>query len=503
MNIKRAKQEIKNSIEAYLAKDEFGEYRIPAIRQRPILLIGPPGIGKTQIMEQIAKECRIGLVAYTITHHTRQSAVGLPFIKEKVYGGETFSVTEYTMSEIIASVYEKMEKTELKEGILFIDEINCVSETLAPTMLQFLQGKTFGNQKVPEGWVFVTAGNPPEYNKSVREFDVVTMDRIKRIDVAADFEVWKEYAYRQGIHPAVISYLELRKKNFYNIENTVDGKIFATARGWEDLSQLIQVYELLGKTVDRDVVYRYIQHRMIAKDFANYLELYYKYKEDYSIEDILCGVWNRNTIQKIKTAPLDEHLSIVSLLNGKLGELFSECYFTDTFVTKLYEYMIEYRERQQEMTVDEILKKAVKEQDALKKAELLTRNDAIVWKRVIAFLEQAVQEAKKEILSNTDAYEIVKVLFENETEKLESRTEETSAVLQNVFDFLEEAFGESQEMVAFITELNANYYSIWFIQENGSDQYYRHNKGLLFDERQKMLVGQMDEMENLLNRGIR
>ena len=92
MDIKRAKQEIKDSIEAYLAKDEFGEYLIPAIRQRPILLMGAPGIGKTQIMEQIARECKVGLVSYTITHHTRQSAVGLPFIKEKTFGQETFSV---------------------------------------------------------------------------------------------------------------------------------------------------------------------------------------------------------------------------------------------------------------------------------------------------------------------------------------------------------------------------------------------------------------------------
>ncbi len=69
MDIKRAKQEIKDSVEAYLNKNEYGEYRIPALRQRPVLLMGPPGIGKTQIMEQIAKECGIGLVAYTITHH--------------------------------------------------------------------------------------------------------------------------------------------------------------------------------------------------------------------------------------------------------------------------------------------------------------------------------------------------------------------------------------------------------------------------------------------------
>ena len=107
MNIKQAKEEIKHTVQAYLSKDAFGEYKIPAVRQRPVLLIGPPGIGKTQIMEQIARECEIGLVAYTITHHTRQSAVGLPFIKEEQYDGKTYSVTEYTMSEIIASVYRQ------------------------------------------------------------------------------------------------------------------------------------------------------------------------------------------------------------------------------------------------------------------------------------------------------------------------------------------------------------------------------------------------------------
>ena len=157
MNIKRAKQEIKDTIEAYLLKDEYGEYVIPQIRQRPVLLLGAPGIGKTQIMEQIARECQVGLVSYTITHHTRQSAIGLPFISKKEFGGKEYSVTEYTMSEIVASIYNKIEKTGLKEGILFIDEINCVSETLAPAMLQFLQCKMFGNHEIPQGWVIVSS----------------------------------------------------------------------------------------------------------------------------------------------------------------------------------------------------------------------------------------------------------------------------------------------------------------------------------------------------------
>ena len=228
MNIKRAMAEIMDTIEAYLLKDGDGDYVIPIIHQRPIFLIGPPGIGKTQIMGQIAQKMKLALVSYTITHHTRQSAIGLPFISEETFDGKKYSVTEYTMSEIVASMYQKMEQTGLREGILFIDEINCVSETLAPAMLQFLQCKTFGNLQIPRGWIIVAAGNPPEYNRSVREFDVVTMDRVKRMDVEPDFDAWKEYAYQANVHPAVLAYLQAKPQYFCRMETTVDGRFFAT-----------------------------------------------------------------------------------------------------------------------------------------------------------------------------------------------------------------------------------------------------------------------------------
>ena len=87
MNIKQAKTEVENSVKAYLLKDKFGEYRVDLVHQRPLFIIGAPGIGKTAIMEQIAQELNIGLVAYSMTHHTRQSAIGLPFINKKVYDG--------------------------------------------------------------------------------------------------------------------------------------------------------------------------------------------------------------------------------------------------------------------------------------------------------------------------------------------------------------------------------------------------------------------------------
>lgn len=500
MDIKRAKKEIKDSIKAYLMKDDAGDYMIPVIRQRPILLMGPPGIGKTQIMEQIAKECRIGLVSYTITHHTRQSAIGLPFIQEKVYDGKTYSVTEYTMSEIIASIYNKMEATGVKEGILFIDEINCVSETLAPTMLQFLQCKMFGNQKVPEGWIIVAAGNPPEYNKSVRDFDVVTLDRIKKIDVEENYKVWKEYAYQAEIHPAILAYLELRNDYFYRMETTVDGKTFATARGWEDLSSLLKAYEILGKKADREVVHQYIQHWKIAKDFANYLELYEKYKKDYGLEKIVEGCYGKDTLEQLRYAAFDERLSVVNMLIGRLGSFFKAAFVEDRYVTLLYEYLKKYKECQ-EMTL--IVGEAREEYETLRRAEQMTKLEDQIRKRVVDTMESYDQLIQREHLAGEDAFAQVKGEFEKAVQLREETVDVAMQALEHAFDFMEDAFGDSQEMVSFVTELNTNYYSIQFLKENDCAKYYQYNKKLLFEEQHQEIMSELDEIEQDLNTVIK
>ncbi len=501
MNIKRTKEEIKNTIEAYLLRDEYGEYEIPVIRQRPILLLGSPGIGKTQIMEQISKECGIGLVAYTITHHTRQSAIGLPFISRKKYGGQEVAVTEYTMSEIVAAIYDKMEQTGLSEGILFLDEINCVSETLAPAMLQFLQCKSFGNHKIPQGWVIVAAGNPPEYNKSVREFDVVTMDRVKKIEVEADFTVWKEYAYRQGLHGAVISYLNTKKQSFYQMETTVDGRNFATPRGWEDLSNLIKIYEKLGKTVDREVVVQYIQYPKIAKDFANYLELYYKYRTDYQIEEILRGRLDEILLKKVAHASFDERLSVLGLLISKVNEALKSSVQTERYMEMIFAMLSGYKEsvkdEMQELNGQQLLQNVISKFNLdyknRKKAELIRQEEEKIYLRVIAFLERLLQMLKLEdIRDKGEAFERVKELFEQEREAFEIGQRETLQIVEYVFDFLEGAFGNSQEMVIFITELNSNPYSVSFLQACECERYYRYNKVLLFDEKRKRLLERMN-----------
>lgn len=289
MNIREAKEEIVRTVRAYTAKDEAGCRRIPAENQRPLLLMGPPGIGKTAVVEQAAAQCGVGLLAYTITHHTRQSAVGLPQLVQRQFDGRGCTVTEYTMSEIVGAVYEYQERTGLKEGILFIDEINCVSETLAPTMLQFLQYKTFGTHRVPEGWIIVSAGNPPECNRSARELDLAALDRVRTLEVEADFSVWKDYALARDIHPAVLSYLELHPEHFYKVTLTHEKRQFVTARGWEDLSVLLKEYERQGLSVEPAFVGEFLRVPQIAADFDSYYRLCRSCLNSYRIPELAAG----------------------------------------------------------------------------------------------------------------------------------------------------------------------------------------------------------------------
>ncbi len=498
MNIKRAKEEIQNSIRAYLARDEFGAYRIPSIRQRPILLMGPPGIGKTQIMEQIAREAGIGLVAYTITHHTRQSALGLPFLTERTFGGQTHSVTAYTMSEILAAVYDQMEATGVTEGILFLDEINCISETLAPMMLQFLQCKTFGNQRLPEGWVIVAAGNPPEYNKSVREFDVVTLDRVKRIDVEQNYPVWKEYALRQGIHGAVLSYLDLKPEQFYRVERTAEGLHFVTARGWEDLSELVWVYESLDLPVDREVVGQYLQLPAVAREFAEYLELYRKFRRVYHVDEILDGSWPGAAASELAAAPFDERLSLLGLLLARLSQEARTVWELDRLADALHGGLLAVRGALGTASPLECLSGQA---EALRR-ELARRResgsgDREGQRRLLAQLRRL--EAYRAALEreapagDETAFGLLKELFRSDVDRRAQAAEETGRRLENAFAFLEQSLGESQELVLFATELTAGFHTSWFLQNFGSEAYYRHNRSLLFHDAQAQLLRDISE----------
>ena len=563
MNIIEAKQEIIHTIRAYLMKDETGAYRIPVEKQRPMLLMGPPGIGKTAIMEQIASELGINLVSYTITHHTRQSAIGLPFISKRDFGGEEYSVTEYTMSEIIAAVYEQIERSGIHEGILFLDEINCVSETLAPMMLQFLQYKTFGTHKVPDGFVIVTAGNPPEYNRSVRDFDIVTLDRVKRLDITADVEAWKRYAYQMGVHGAILAYLDIKKENFYIVKADLAGSQFVTARGWEDLSRIMTVYEEMGLPITRELVLQYLEDPEVARDFATYYALYQKYRTSYHVPEILAGQ-HPTDLHALVSAPFDEKLSLIGLLTDALGQGFraygeqvdiQRAVFTE--MKKLRDALSSANAVDQNAhtasatsmapagdgaarptTIADqgssaavpvsvfnrpsaasgessaaassgLLAQLAADHDAMvaelqrrQKAHLLSHRAERIERKVILALEELMHElslARGDGTATTDEalYAIAKQWFTKRESARKAAIEKTGTELTNAFGFLHDAFSDGQEIVLFLSNLNASSACLRFIRECGNDAYYQYNQFLLLHDQRSTLRAEAARMLEL------
>lgn len=503
-NIAQAKEEIIHTVQAYTAKDEKGDYKIPLVCQRPMLLMGPPGIGKTAIMKQIAREEKIGLVEYTLTHHTRQSAVGLPILKKKNFGGKEYTVTEYTMSEIIASVYQCMEQQQVSEGILFLDEINCVSETLAPTMLQFLQNKTFGTHRLPPGWVIVAAGNPERYNKSVREFDMVTLDRVRSMEIEADYKVWRAYAQKRQIHTAVLAYLDLKQENFYQIREKQEGSCFVTARGWEDLSRILQVYEELEIPVTKELAEEYIRDGEIVADFAGFYQLCRKYEKEWE-PDRLFSLENReNPTEKAKLleeAGLDEKLLLMNGLEQGLTERVKTCLLEKAYMNGIYEELARIKkEAAGGRAFDEILESCIcgkKERDAILKDQgLLSGEEWEIRQRVTRWLQEKRQERKLlEGQIEAPGFPWLKETFYRETLKLKRAEEEVKEALEYSITFMKEVCAKGQELALFLTHLSGNEEIMAFIRQHGCETYLKEGEILLASEAEEALKKEIQDFQ--------
>lgn len=497
MNIKSATEQIEGAVRAYLAKDDEGSYLIPLEMQRPIILMGPPGVGKTAIAAQVAERLSLNFVSYSITHHTRQSALGLPYIAEESFDGTVYKVSRYTMSEIIAATYDAMKASGVREGILFLDEINCASETLMPSMLQFLQYKTFGQHRLPQGWVVVAAGNPPAYNRSARDFDPAMLDRLKRIEIEPDLKVWMDYAVAHGVHPAITSYLEAKPDRFYLVRASVSGTRIVTARGWEDLSRMIRAYEQVGLKVDLDLIGQYLQDPDTAEDFGLYLELFARYRHDYRIDDILEGKAVEGLVSRVHRAGLDERMAVVGLLSSSLldrvhatdaseGVLREE---RDAVAQTLAQGVRGIGERAQEM------RSRVRELDAGGAVSEARRHRLVLAEELWERLAQASAGSQHE------PRDAVRGAYNEAIRSLQKDVEHTADQVDNALSFAERSFGATEETLVFASKLASDPAFMRFEARHPSTSFQKLSQQLMLKERGLDLLQQVDELQELEEQG--
>lgn len=500
MFINDVKQQIRNTVQVYLKKDDYGEYRIPVASQRPIFLIGPPGIGKSAIMEQIAQEMGIAIVSYSMTHHTRQSALGLPILEKKIFDGREYTVCQYSMSEIIGSIHQTMEESGIREGILFLDEINCISETLMPSMLQFLQYKRFGEHKVPAGWVVVTAGNPPEYNRSARNLDIVTLDRLKVIEVDSDYDAWHQYASANHMHRAVTGYLDANREDFYSVEIDAGEKSYVTARGWEDLSQILYLMEEEQLPVDDNLVIQYIRNQNITRAFTLYYELFNKYRTLYADRDFRKEDLSEDLIRQLKTARFDERIAVVHMLLDRVLEEIRKI-TDDREVLSLVLPILKqaHQESDNGSDVAQALDRKILHQQDLLRSAASAHNLSKEKKDRAKAVESMLHLFMKSVLlagSSTQeaSFEVLRSQFNELSGALRIRGQAASTRLEAALEMIEAIYGTDQEMLLAITELTTDPKSAKFISNFGSLLYDKNSEALLLDERRIRIGEKLGEL---------
>ena len=482
MNIQQAIDQLETAVRCYTALDEMGMPLVPPEAQRPMFLIGPPGVGKTDVVAQVARRLGVGLVSYTMTHHTRQSALGLPQIRTRRFGGEECAVTEYTMSELLAGVYRHMEASGCKQGILFLDEINCVSETLTPAMLELLQHKRFGEYALPEGWVIVCAGNPEKYNRAAHAFDPVTLDRLRVLEIEPDLSAWQEYAAQRQVHPSVRGYLRLRPEDFFRAE----GERIVTARSWMNLSDMMLALEKSGGAADALLFGQYLQCGEVAERFALYHALCRGVAAGFSLDAVLEGR-DEAAEARFAQAGFDEALCAAMLLSDALNARIRSAE--------------EIRERAQRLRhfADGVLREQGSGAVADAARAILARMEKALAVRRSVNAISSDEEARERALHSEirsciaalyGAEDARAALLEQACQAEGAALEQRTALLQELshgLDFAQRAFADVHVRVIFLSDLERNDVTLRFLKANMPDQLEALRSGTDPDRRAQAL----------------
>jgi hypothetical protein len=345
-------------------------------------------------------------------------------------------------------------------------------------MLQFLQYKIFGLHQIPPGWVIVTAGNPPEYNRSVVEFDMATWDRFKRVDCEAVLPIWMEYAYYAGVHPCIMTYLKLHADHYYLVHP--DAKEIVTSRAWEDLSEMMQLYEELGIPVDDTLIAQYLQKDDVHNGFSKFYDIFNGYREKYDVDAILEGQITQQNIDDFNVAEGPEKVAVMLMLIDSVTYTMRSCIQMEKMIRQIHPMLedtvikINSGLSSRQVLTEHIMNTDKNLEKAIRARNISPSNKKIqhwILHNLYAYIDKCTNEGndnkKKCILILQNAFN--KLLVAARTV-----TQQSMDGLENIFKFYEYACGAgSTEVKRLITELKTNCHTTYFIAKYGSEHYYQ------------------------------
>lgn len=207
-------------------------------KARIMFLWGPPGIGKTESVEQIAarlhKETgkRVVVTSIRLSNFTRPDLVGF-----MIYDRENKKAIWLPPENFV------LDENENTINLVFLDEIPDAHEHLQKAVNQIVDERTVGVHKLADNSFFILAGNRKTDNCMTYRMPDSTGNRLRHYNVKADFDSWKHWAINHGIHEKVLGYLSYDNSKLYDLEKERDRVAFASPRSWTAVSDLLYVME--------------------------------------------------------------------------------------------------------------------------------------------------------------------------------------------------------------------------------------------------------------------
>lgn len=204
-------------------------------RKVPVFLWGPPGIGKSSVVSQIAKEQGVGYIDLRLSLLDPTDLRGIPFFSNDKQSAQ------WAPPSFLPDGSEE-------RGILFLDELNTAAPMVQASAYQLILDRKIGEYRLPDGWAIVAAGNRENDRGVVFRMAAPLANRFVHLEMEADVPTWQSWAKARNLDMSIIAFIAHRPDALFTFNTQNDNRSFATPRTWE------YVHEILSSTPDDDLM---------------------------------------------------------------------------------------------------------------------------------------------------------------------------------------------------------------------------------------------------------
>lgn len=254
--------------------------------RRPVFLWGPPGIGKSEVVEGITNELGGYMVDLRMAQMEPTDIRGIPFFNKEINKMDWAEPVDLPSKEL-AEQYPIV--------VLFLDEMNSAPPAVQAAGYQLILNRRVGKYILPDNVVIVAAGNRDSDKGVTYRMPMPLANRFVHIEMRYDFNAWQQWAVNKGVHKDVVGYLSFAKQDGYDFDAKGSSRAFATPRSWVFVSDLLAdeanldndtLFTLTAGAIGDGLAAKFMAHRKVAGKMPEPIDILEGKVKDLNVKEI-------------------------------------------------------------------------------------------------------------------------------------------------------------------------------------------------------------------------